>query len=201
MLDTSLQGRAAMLHSNAAAIEKQERDVVKAMDGLRRENDRLGRVAADAAKKVKEIGNVQNWAEVLERDFLVLEETLRLVREGSTESGTGSWDGSGSEGSWTESRDGSAEPEQREDPSTDAAGDVMMEGAPDLKGKGKADAVDDPMDVDTMAYTTTAEAPRLTIPGREPSFIGPVHGTLEEELQNAMSQPIGEEVVMTSVET
>ena len=38
-------------------------------------------------RKIKELGNVQNWAEVLERDFLVLEETMRLVREGSGSDG------------------------------------------------------------------------------------------------------------------
>ncbi|KAI8158918.1 hypothetical protein K4K49_006821 [Colletotrichum sp. SAR 10_70] len=83
MLDGELQTRARMLHSNAAALDKQERDVVKATDALRKENDKLAKFTVDAARRVKELGNVQNWAEVLERDFLVLEETFRLVREGS----------------------------------------------------------------------------------------------------------------------
>ncbi|TQN71394.1 hypothetical protein CSHISOI_04125 [Colletotrichum shisoi] len=99
MLDGELQTRARMLHSNAAALDKQERDVVRATDALRKENDKLARFAGDAARRVKELGNVQNWAEVLERDFLVLEETFRLVREGSCGSecescGSGSWSGS-----------------------------------------------------------------------------------------------------------
>ncbi|GJD04176.1 hypothetical protein ColKHC_13001 [Colletotrichum higginsianum] len=81
MLDGELQTRARMLHSNAAALDKQERDVVRATDALRKENDKLARFAGDAARRVKELGNVQNWAEVLERDFLVLEETLRLLWE------------------------------------------------------------------------------------------------------------------------
>ncbi|TDZ25176.1 hypothetical protein Cob_v001564 [Colletotrichum orbiculare MAFF 240422] len=76
MLDGELQTRARMLHANAAALDKQERDVVKATDALRKENDKLARLAGDAARRVKELGNVQNWAEVLERDFLVLEETF-----------------------------------------------------------------------------------------------------------------------------
>ncbi|KAK0651613.1 hypothetical protein B0T16DRAFT_83343 [Cercophora newfieldiana] len=81
LLDRELQGRAALLHANNAAIEKQERDVARARDALRRENDKLQKLATENARKVKEIGNVQNWAEMLEREFLIVEETLRLGRE------------------------------------------------------------------------------------------------------------------------
>lgn len=80
MLDSELQSRASLLHANTAALSRQERDVAKATDALRKENDKLARVVKDAGRKIKELGNVQNWAEVLERDFLVLEETMRLVR-------------------------------------------------------------------------------------------------------------------------
>ncbi|EFY88303.1 hypothetical protein MAC_05644 [Metarhizium acridum CQMa 102] len=75
LIDSELQSRASILHDNAAALDKQERDVVRATDGLRRETEKLAREADAAARKVKELGNVQNWAEVLERGFLVLEET------------------------------------------------------------------------------------------------------------------------------
>ncbi|RYC60149.1 hypothetical protein CHU98_g6063, partial [Xylaria longipes] len=61
-------------------------DVARATEALRKENDKLAKVAKDAGRKIKELGNVQNWAEVLERDFLVLEETMRLVRNGSADS-------------------------------------------------------------------------------------------------------------------
>ncbi|KAG7285442.1 hypothetical protein NEMBOFW57_010069 [Staphylotrichum longicolle] len=94
LVDRELTTRAALLHANNAAIEKQERDIVKATDALRRENDKLGKLADAHAKKVKEIGNVQNWAEMLEREFVILEETLRIVREGDGERGRGGgWDG------------------------------------------------------------------------------------------------------------
>ncbi|KAK2072567.1 hypothetical protein P8C59_006914 [Phyllachora maydis] len=82
LVDRELQGRATMLHGNAAAIARQEGEVARATEALRRENDKLSKVVNDAARKVKEAGNVQNWAEVLERDFLVLEETLRLWESG-----------------------------------------------------------------------------------------------------------------------
>ncbi|KAF4989972.1 hypothetical protein FDECE_14540 [Fusarium decemcellulare] len=84
MMDSELQWRASTLHSNAGALGKQAKDVQRATDGLRRENEKLAREADVAARKLKELGNVQNWAEVLERDFLVLEETVRLANsEGS----------------------------------------------------------------------------------------------------------------------
>ncbi|KAG6042217.1 hypothetical protein E4U41_002560 [Claviceps citrina] len=83
LLDAELQSRAGILHDNAAALDGQERDVVRATGLLRRERERLAREADLAARRAKELGNVQNWAEVLERGFLVLEETVRLARRGS----------------------------------------------------------------------------------------------------------------------
>ncbi|KAI0408005.1 hypothetical protein F4802DRAFT_497250 [Xylaria palmicola] len=116
MLDSELQSRASLLHANAAVLSRQEQDVARATEALRRENDKLARVARDAGRKIKELGNVQNWAEVLERDFLVLEETMRLVRDdGGAESHgdedsysecSGSyWSGSESEGGEGDRRD------------------------------------------------------------------------------------------------
>lgn len=82
MLDSELQWRASTLHANAAVLTKQANDVQRATDGLRREREKLEREADLAVKRFKEIGNVQNWAEVIERDFLVLEETVRLANGG-----------------------------------------------------------------------------------------------------------------------
>lgn len=154
-LDTELQSRAALLHGGAAAIARQERDVHRALGELRREDDRLLGVLEGASRRVKELGDVQNWAERLERDFLVLEETVRLVegRNRRSRSGSGSEDGSwsGSEsgsgsGSWSGSEEGSV--------AGDVDGDVHMgEGldVPPGKGKGKQVAVpsgEDAMDLD-----------------------------------------------------
>ncbi|KAH7321010.1 hypothetical protein B0I35DRAFT_408018 [Stachybotrys elegans] len=90
MVDSELQSRASILHDNAAALDKQEQDVMRATEGLRREREKLAREADAAARKLKEIGNVQNWAEVLERGFLVLEETLRLANGGTDDEDGGS---------------------------------------------------------------------------------------------------------------
>ncbi|KAK4122801.1 hypothetical protein N657DRAFT_681772 [Parathielavia appendiculata] len=99
LLDRELTTRAAQLHANNAAIERQERDVARATDALRKENDKLGKLAEVHSRKVKEIGNVQNWAEMLEREFVILEETLRLVEQGDSDGSEdeGSWSGSGSD--------------------------------------------------------------------------------------------------------
>ncbi|KAG6090658.1 hypothetical protein E4U15_000010 [Claviceps sp. LM218 group G6] len=96
LLDTELQSRASLLHSNAMVLDKQEGDVVRATDMLRQEREKLAREADQAARKVKEVGDVQNWAELLERGFLVLEETIRLAN-GGDEEGSGSGSGSESE--------------------------------------------------------------------------------------------------------
>lgn len=98
-MDSELQWRASTLHSNASVLNKQAQDVQRATDGLRRENIKLAREAVAAAHKLKEIGNVQNWAEVLERDFLVIEETIRLANDdrSCSCSDCGSCSGSGSE--------------------------------------------------------------------------------------------------------
>lgn len=132
-LDTELQSRAALLHSNQRAIEKQERDVGKALEELRKEDEKLMKVLNDGSRKVKELGDVQNWAERLERDFLVVEETMRLVNEGDS---SGSWSGSGSEsGSWSGSESGS----EREGEAGDGEGDVrMVDGGLDADGEAAA---------------------------------------------------------------
>lgn len=167
MLDAGLRDRAGVLHGNAAAIARQERDVARATDALRRENDRLARVAGDAARRVKELGNVQNWAEVLESDFLAIEETIRLVREGSTGSEGWSGSGSGSDASWSGSesgdeREGEGDGDVR---MCDAGSDGRGEGsfAQTRKGKGKevGRRQDDAMDVDGTSAPASQTVRRI----------------------------------------
>lgn len=105
MMDSELHWRASTLHANAAALGKQAKDVRRATDGLRRETDRLAREADVATRRIKELGNVQNWAEVLERDFLVLEETVRLANGGRSRSCSCSDCGSSGSGSVSGSDD------------------------------------------------------------------------------------------------
>jgi hypothetical protein len=123
--------------------------MVRATESLRKENDKLGKLAATHAKKVKEIGNVQNWAEMLEREFVILEETLRVVRGGGGDESDeydseGSWSGSEGEGSGSDGEEGGggAEGERGEErdgvgqtglrKGKDGDGDVVMPDLPEM---------------------------------------------------------------------
>lgn len=177
-LDHELQTRASLLHANQAAIEKQERDVERALADLRREDDKLLKVLDKGSRQVKELGDVQNWAERLERDFLVLEETMRLVHEGDGGSGSesGSWTGSES-GSWSGSERGSVVGDGDED----GDGDVRMEdGEPDhervvddvaSKGKGKARQPDGLSSTNDMDVDSAQDSLPPRTAGPEPSML------------------------------
>lgn len=161
IIDGELQSRASVLHSSMAAIEKQQRDVEKGITELRKENDKLEKVASDYGRKVLEIGNVQNWAEMLERDFLVLEETMRLVNEGGADSDSdswsGTWSGSGSE-CGTEvgesARDEGVEGEPPVEPtSTDGSGSDTLQKGLESVARGEDHNVNQPAEenVETSA--------------------------------------------------
>ncbi|KAH7635884.1 hypothetical protein B0T09DRAFT_254293 [Sordaria sp. MPI-SDFR-AT-0083] len=106
LLDRELTGRASLLHQNHNAILKQEREMSKAVEGFKKDNDKLEKLAREGTKRLKEVGDVQNWAEVLERGFLRVEETIRRANgeygdysgESGSWTGSGSWSGSGSWG-------------------------------------------------------------------------------------------------------
>ncbi|KAK8919913.1 hypothetical protein H634G_02852 [Metarhizium anisopliae BRIP 53293] len=134
LIDSQLQSRAGILHDNAAALDKQERDVVRATEGLRRETEKLAREADAAARRVKELGNVQNWAEVLERGFLVLEETVRLAnrQDGGSESMSGSGSCSCSECGGDESGGGGEDEDENEDEDGEYGEEGMMDVDVDL---------------------------------------------------------------------
>jgi len=78
--DSELQTRAADLHANAAAIAKQEQELKKQTAELAKDSAQWKMLADTTTKQLNEFGDVQNWAEMLERDLLVVEETLRLVQ-------------------------------------------------------------------------------------------------------------------------
>ncbi|KAI9935020.1 hypothetical protein ASPWEDRAFT_666894 [Aspergillus wentii DTO 134E9] len=92
--DAELRDRARNLHDNTAALDKQQADLQRATTELGRQNEQWGKVTDTAREGLKEIGDVQNWAELIERDLLVVEETLRMVEEedeavGRVEGGNG----------------------------------------------------------------------------------------------------------------
>ena len=92
--DSQLQRRAADLHANSAAISKQEDELRKQTAALAKESVKWEKEVGKATRAVNEVGDVQNWAEMIERDLLVVEETLRLAEGGedpSSASGVNTW--------------------------------------------------------------------------------------------------------------
>ncbi|KAF4123644.1 biogenesis of lysosome-related organelles complex 1 subunit 1 [Geosmithia morbida] len=145
MVDRELQSRAAILHDNTRALDRQERDVVAATAGLQRQRERLAREADAAARSLKEVGHVQNWAEVLEREFLVIEDTVRRANRGRREgggSGSGSSTGSGSAGASVCSCSECGRDEDR---------DVVVPDGADRKGEDIADGDDEVADGKTWS--------------------------------------------------
>ncbi|KAF2272793.1 uncharacterized protein EI97DRAFT_384969 [Westerdykella ornata] len=78
-VDSEMRARAADLHSNSAAILKQEKELAKQTAALAKQSAQWQKLADASTKKLNELGDIQNWAEMLERDLLVLEETMRMV--------------------------------------------------------------------------------------------------------------------------
>ncbi|MCJ1411045.1 hypothetical protein MMC19_005133 [Ptychographa xylographoides] len=79
--DAELQSRAKDIHTSSVAVAKQEAEVAKQTELLAKHSAQYQQLADESRGKLKEIGDVQNWAEMLERDLLVLEETMRIVDE------------------------------------------------------------------------------------------------------------------------
>ncbi|OMP85527.1 putative biogenesis of lysosome-related organelles complex 1 subunit 1 [Diplodia seriata] len=93
-MNAEMRQRAADIHANAAAIEKQEKELAKQTAALAKDGDKWQKMADQNVKKLNEMGDLQNWTEMIERDLLVVEETLRLA-EGEADqgnaSGTNGW--------------------------------------------------------------------------------------------------------------
>lgn len=93
-VDNELRTRTADLHTNSQAISKQEKELAKQTAALAKESAQWEKLLNGGTKKLNEVGDIQNWAEMIERDLLVLEETVRLVDgkgKEETATGTGGW--------------------------------------------------------------------------------------------------------------
>lgn len=86
--------RAADIGAAHSSIAKQREGVEASTTKLAKESDRLTKEAEKADDVLKDIGNVDNWAQLLDRDISVLEETLRIVDE-EEEMEDGEFDGQG----------------------------------------------------------------------------------------------------------
>ncbi|KAI7217103.1 hypothetical protein KC333_g4422 [Hortaea werneckii] len=90
------QQKAQDLHANSHAIAVQEAALAQSTKELETERKKWAKEAEKATKGLNQFGDLQNWAEMMERDFFVLEETLRLVegRDGEESASGGSrWKG------------------------------------------------------------------------------------------------------------
>ena len=74
-----LESRARDIHSNSAALTSQTNSLHEQTSALGQENKKYEKMLGEAGEKLKEVGDVQNWAEMLERDMLVLEETMEIA--------------------------------------------------------------------------------------------------------------------------
>lgn len=104
-LELPLRSRAALIESNATALQRQEAELAEHTAQLAKQNEQWAGLAEDARRGLKEIGDVQNWAELIERDLLVLEEMVDVVErrqeedeDDDVEMRTGSEDGHGDGG-------------------------------------------------------------------------------------------------------
>lgn len=71
--------RAHTITENAAALDKQQAELEAHTAALAKQNESWDKLAGEARDGLKEIGDVQNWAEVVERELLVLEEMMGYV--------------------------------------------------------------------------------------------------------------------------
>ncbi|KAJ5084020.1 hypothetical protein NUU61_008599 [Penicillium alfredii] len=88
-LEAPLRDRATTIQSNAAALERQETELAETTQRLARQNQQWTGLADETRDGLKEIGDVQNWAEMIERDLLVLEEMMGDVEGQESESVNG----------------------------------------------------------------------------------------------------------------
>ncbi|KAJ5129767.1 GCN5-like 1 [Penicillium bovifimosum] len=81
-LEAPLRDRAANIQSNAVALERQEAELAENTQRLARQNQQWVGLADETREGLKEIGDVQNWAEMIERDLLALEDMMDDVEGG-----------------------------------------------------------------------------------------------------------------------
>ncbi|KAJ6096517.1 hypothetical protein N7486_007263 [Penicillium sp. IBT 16267x] len=68
-LEAPLRERATIINTNAISLERQEAELAGHSAALAKQNDGWEKVADETRAGLKEIGDVQNWAEMIERDF------------------------------------------------------------------------------------------------------------------------------------
>ncbi|KAJ5960967.1 uncharacterized protein N7479_008117 [Penicillium vulpinum] len=118
-LEAPLRDRAANIQSNAKALERQEAELAENTQRLARQNQQWIGFADETRDGLKEIGDVQNWTEMIECDLLALEDMMDNVERSHGEHA---------------SEDG----DDREDSDTELNGNVNgLNGHADIDANGK----------------------------------------------------------------
>jgi uncharacterized coiled-coil DUF342 family protein len=76
-----LTNRTETIISASQSVSAQRRVLVQDTQKLSRQAQELEKTLDQSVDQLKEIGDLQNWAEVVFRDISVIEETLRMVEE------------------------------------------------------------------------------------------------------------------------
>lgn len=92
---TPLTERTDAIIAASKSIAAQKQTLVQDTRKLARQAEELEKTIGQSVDQLKEMGDLQNWAEVVFRDISVIEETLRMVEEQEAEGDQGG-DGTGS---------------------------------------------------------------------------------------------------------
>ncbi|KAJ5550494.1 GCN5-like 1 [Penicillium sp. DV-2018c] len=87
-LEAPLRDRAANIQANAVALERQEAELAENTQRLARQKHEWVGLADEAREGLKEIGDVQNWAEMIECDLLALEDMMENVERSHRDYGS-----------------------------------------------------------------------------------------------------------------
>lgn len=96
-LEAPLRDRAGIINENAGALAKQEAELAEGGQKLAKQNAQWEKITDDTRAGLKEIGDVQNWAEMIERDLQVLEEMMDGVEADQEEEDRREMEGRGDE--------------------------------------------------------------------------------------------------------
>jgi len=77
--DGDLRDRITTIHQNAQNLEAQTRTLKNRTAALNKTTRQWSGVVESATSRLKEIGDVQNWVEMIEHDLSVIEETMVIV--------------------------------------------------------------------------------------------------------------------------
>jgi len=78
-IDGDLRDRITTIHQNAQSLATQTRTLKDRTAVLNKTTRQWSGVAESARSRLKEIGDIQNWVEMIEHELSVIEETMEIV--------------------------------------------------------------------------------------------------------------------------